>query len=97
MHDCKEWELVFSASVGTRCRNPRTELELKEFREAFAHALLKLPARMAQVYQLYESEAWSSGEICQTLQISERNLWIILHRARKRLREILSSWRPTNE
>jgi DNA-directed RNA polymerase specialized sigma24 family protein len=52
-----------------------------------------LPPRMALVYQLYESEGRSSREICEALRISQHNLWIILHRARKRLRVSLSSWR----
>jgi RNA polymerase sigma-70 factor (ECF subfamily) len=82
--------------VGRYSRNPRTELESKELREALAEALQKLPPRLATVYQLYESEAWSGREICQALQISERNLWITLHRARKRLRETLSPWWSIN-
>ncbi|HEY2422788.1 MAG TPA: sigma-70 family RNA polymerase sigma factor [Chthoniobacterales bacterium] len=93
MHD-GEWELVAPASGGWHFRNPRTELELKEFREAFTEAMLKLPPRMARVYELYESEACSSSKICEMFQISEPNLWIILHRTRKRLREILSAWHP---
>ena len=79
--------------IGRHSRDPRTELESKELREALNEALQKLPPRLATVYRLYESEAWSGHEICKALQISERNLWIILHRARKRLRQTLSPWR----
>jgi len=96
MDDRREWEPATSASMGRHSRNPRTELESKELREALTEALQKLPPRLATVYQLYESEAWNGREICQALQISERNLWIILHRARKRLRETLSPWRSIN-
>src|SRR6201999_3244860 len=82
-------ESVVLASMGRRSHDPRTELESKELREA----LQKLPHRMAMVYQLYESEGRSGSEICQALQISPRNLWIILHRARQRLRKSLSAWK----
>lgn len=74
-------------------RDPRTELESKELREALNAAIDKLSPRQARVYRLYESGYWSGREICQALQISERNLWIMLHRARKKLRESLSQWR----
>jgi RNA polymerase sigma-70 factor (ECF subfamily) len=89
------WNLAIFATGGPmpHFRNPRTELESKELQEAVNVALQKLPPRLAMVYRLYESEAWSGREICQALKISERNLWIILYRARKRLRESLSQWR----
>jgi RNA polymerase sigma-70 factor, ECF subfamily len=92
------WNLAISASRGgptPQFRDPRTELESKELGEAVNVALEKLPPRLAMVYRLYESESWSGREICQALKISERNLWIILYRARKRLRELLSQWRST--
>ena len=74
-------------------RDPRTELESKELREALNAAIEKLSPREARVYRLYESGFWSGREICRALQISERNLWIMLHRARKKLRKSLSQWR----
>jgi RNA polymerase sigma-70 factor, ECF subfamily len=91
-----ERDPVTLASMRRHSSDPRTELEHKELREALIEALKKLPARMALVYQLYESEGWSSREICKVLRISQHNLWIILHRARKRLRVSLSSWRSTD-
>jgi DNA-directed RNA polymerase specialized sigma24 family protein len=30
--------------------------------------------------------------VCEQLQISESNLWVMLHRARKQLRDELSDW-----
>ncbi|MGA8481949.1 MAG: sigma-70 family RNA polymerase sigma factor [Chthoniobacterales bacterium] len=93
--DHRETDAATSAIVGFTLppRDPRTELESKELREALNAALQKLPPQQARVYQLYESGSWSGREICQALQISDRNLWIILHRARKHLRESLSQWR----
>jgi len=98
MDDHRETDAATFATVGFTLppRDPRTELESKELREALNAALQKLPPREARVYQLYESGFWSGREICQALQISDRNLWIILHRARKHLRESLSQWRSVN-
>jgi RNA polymerase sigma-70 factor (ECF subfamily) len=72
--------------------NPRTELERKELRMAIEQALAKLPRRLAKAFSLYEIDDWSSREVCAVLKISQSNLWIILHRARKQLRGHLSSW-----
>ena len=99
MDDHVETHAATFATVGFSLppRDPRTELESKELREAVNAALQKLPPRQASVYQLYESGSLSGREICQALQISERNLWIILHRARKHLRESLSQWRAVDK
>src|SRR5947207_299283 len=39
------------------------------------------------------AEDATGREICDALGISENNLWIILHRARKQLREQILPWR----
>ena len=89
----EEPDSLTSGSAERHPRDPRTELESKELREAITRALQELPCRMATVYQLYESEGWSGRAICEALQISQQNLWMMLCRARQRLRESLSSWR----
>ena len=43
-------------------RDPRTELESKELREALQTALQKLPPRQARVSQLYQAGSWSGRE-----------------------------------
>ena len=55
-------------------------------------ALGKLPTRIAQVFQLYEIEERPNREVCDQLKISESNLWVMLHRARKQLRDELAGW-----
>jgi RNA polymerase sigma-70 factor, ECF subfamily len=72
--------------------DPSAELERKELRHAIHEALSELPQRVAKAFSLYESEGWTGREICAELGISESNLWVILHRARRQLREQLSPW-----
>jgi RNA polymerase sigma-70 factor, ECF subfamily len=93
--DRSETNRAASATVGFALppRDPRAELESKELREAVSAALQQLPPQQARVYQLYESGSWSGREICQALRISDRNLWVMLHRVRKHLRQSLSEWR----
>jgi RNA polymerase sigma-70 factor (ECF subfamily) len=79
-------------NVAAECHSPTRRMELGEFREALETALGKLPPRLAQVFQLYEIEEQPNREVCGRLNISESNLWVMLHRARKQLREELGAW-----
>jgi DNA-directed RNA polymerase specialized sigma24 family protein len=67
-------------------------MEWAEFRDALETALGKLPARIGQVFQLYEMEERPNREVCARLNISENNLWVMLHRARKQLQQELGDW-----
>jgi RNA polymerase sigma-70 factor (ECF subfamily) len=71
--------------------NPLALLEKKEFWEILESCLAKLPPRMASVFALYEIDEMPSEEICKELGISPTNLWVLLHRARHRLRACLES------
>lgn len=74
-------------------------LEQKEFREVLNQCLSSLPPRLAQVFVLREIEEMGTGEICQTLNITEANLWVMLHRSRMQLRRSLevNYFRPKAE
>lgn len=78
--------------VAGECIQPGRRMELAEFRQSLEIALGKLPTRIAQVFQMYEIEERPNREVCDRLNISESNLWVMLHRARKQLREELSDW-----
>jgi len=66
-----------------------TLLAQQEFLEVLERCLMKLPQRLAQAFSLRELEELTTKEICQALQISPTNLWVILHRARRQLRQCL--------
>jgi len=70
---------------------PEGEMAMRraEFWETLNACLNKMPERIAQVFVMREMDDISSKEICQTLNISEANLWVMLHRARMALRECL--------
>jgi RNA polymerase sigma-70 factor (ECF subfamily) len=88
------WEdaIMWLHDVAAESQSPSRRIELAEFRANLERALGKLPPRIAQVFQLYEVEERSNAEVCQRLHISESNLWVMLHRARKQLREHLTGW-----
>jgi RNA polymerase sigma-70 factor (ECF subfamily) len=78
--------------VADECVSPSRRMELAEFRANLELALGKLPPRLAQVFQLYQIEGRPNRQVCASLNISENNLWVMLHRARKQLREHLTGW-----
>jgi RNA polymerase sigma-70 factor, ECF subfamily len=89
--DDSEWDdaLLWLHDVAAESQSPSRRLELEEFRANLEQALGKLPPRIAQVFQLYEIDEAPGAEVCAKLNISESNLWVMLHRARKQLREHL--------
>ena len=66
--------------------DPRKSLEQKEFFKVFHHCLSKLPPRLAQVFVLRELDGLEAKEICDVMNISPNNLWVMLYRARMQLR-----------
>ena len=60
-----------------------------EFWQTVHGCLGRLPTRTAAVFTLREVDEVSSREICRMLNVSEGNLWVMLHRARMALRECL--------
>jgi RNA polymerase sigma-70 factor (ECF subfamily) len=92
--DIEAWDesVLWLHEVGAECVSPSRRMELNEFREALEIALGKLPPRLALVFQMYEIEERPNRHVCEKLNISESNLWVMLHRARKQLREELAGW-----
>jgi RNA polymerase sigma-70 factor (ECF subfamily) len=92
--DVEEWEesTLWLHEVAAESQLPSRRLELGEFRAQLEMALGKLPPRIAQVFQLYAVEEQSNREVCARLNITESNLWVMLHRGRKQLRELLGGW-----
>jgi RNA polymerase sigma-70 factor (ECF subfamily) len=51
----------------------------------------KLPQKVAAVFNLREVDGIESREVCELLNISESNLWVMLHRARMALRRCMET------
>jgi RNA polymerase sigma-70 factor (ECF subfamily) len=69
------------------CPHPRPD-ELAEQREFLAHTLARieaLPAGLRDVMRLRVLQDQPTDIVCRTLAISEDNLFVRLHRARKQL------------
>lgn len=69
--------------------DPDRALEQQRFREAFEACAAALPERMAQAFLRREIHGETVEEICTALGITPANCWVLLHRARNRLRDCL--------
>ena len=93
-HDAEALDdtMLWLHQVAAESVSPSRRIELAEFRQQLEHAMGKLPPRLAQVFQLYTIEERPNQEVCEQLNISESNLWVMLHRARRQLRAELDGW-----
>ncbi|MCC7307534.1 MAG: sigma-70 family RNA polymerase sigma factor [Acidobacteria bacterium] len=66
-------------------------LDSKEFARSVRAALAVIPKRLAIVFTLREIEGMDTSEMCELLNITRENLFVMLHRARLHLREALST------
>ncbi len=64
-------------------------LDREAFWKAFNCCVSKLPQKIARVFLLREVDDVPSENICQTMNISPNNLWVMLHRARMALRKCM--------
>lgn len=85
--------LLWIHQIAAESTSPSRRIELAEFYQHLERAMGKLPPRVAQVFQLYSIDEQPNHEVCEQLNISESNLWVMLHRARRQLRKELSGWR----
>lgn len=69
--------------------NPDATLEQKDFFRVLELCLEKLPEKTARIFMMREWLELETEEICKELAISTSNAWVMLYRARLRLRECL--------
>lgn len=73
--------------------DPEAALSRREFFDVLEICCEKLPPTQGRVFMMREWLELGTEEICKELAITPTNLWVLLHRARQRLRECLQlSW-----
>jgi RNA polymerase sigma-70 factor (ECF subfamily) len=77
--------------------NAGENLDNELFWQAYRECAGKLPKNVAAVFNLRELDGMETREICALLNVSESNLWVMLHRARMALRRCLeTNWFSRN-
>lgn len=69
--------------------DPDRTLEQKDFFKVLELCLEKLPSQHARVFMMREWLELETEEICKELTLTSANVWVLLYRARLRLRECL--------
>jgi RNA polymerase sigma-70 factor (ECF subfamily) len=69
--------------------SPDKLLENKEFWKVFVRCLEGLPESFRRAFTLRELDGLETEEACKILGITSTNLWVMLHRARAKLRNCL--------
>lgn len=78
--------------------NPADLYREKKFLDQLTKCLSGLSPNHANAFTLREIEGADTGEICKVLNVTETNLWVILHRARMLLRRCLeANWFERSE
>jgi RNA polymerase sigma-70 factor (ECF subfamily) len=76
--------------------SPGQLLEAKEFWNVLTGCLSGLPEAQRRAFSMREFDGFSSDEIREVLDVSPTNLWVMLHRARAKLRRCLEvNWFET--
>ncbi|MBY0366574.1 MAG: sigma-70 family RNA polymerase sigma factor [Proteobacteria bacterium] len=71
--------------------NPEDALRQLDFMKVLEACVEKLPGQQGRLFMMREWLELDSDEICKELSITPTNLWVMLHRARLRLRECLQA------
>jgi len=69
--------------------DPDSAFQQKQFFEVLEVCVERLPAKVAQIFMMREWLELETDEICQELGVTTTNAWVMLYRARMRLRECL--------
>ncbi len=71
--------------------NPEAALGQAQFFEVLEACVAELPVNHGRVFMMREWLDLETDEICRELNVTASNLWVMLHRARLRLRECLQA------
>ena len=71
--------------------SPERLVESREFWGIFQSCLDSLPEGHRRAFTLREIDGMKGSEICEILSISEANFWVMIHRARAKLRKCLDA------
>jgi RNA polymerase sigma-70 factor, ECF subfamily len=71
---------------------PEEQLLSRQTGVRIQQAIATLPPMQREVIRLRDVEGWSAEEVCNTLELSETNQRVLLHRARSKVRASLEQY-----
>ena len=85
----EKWKRAFAPAYWDA--SPDVVLENSEFRKVLTECLMNLPERTANTFTLNQIDGLTCEEIGEILKVSTNNCWVLLHRARLKLRRCIES------
>ncbi|NBC83428.1 MAG: sigma-70 family RNA polymerase sigma factor [Bacteroidetes bacterium] len=68
------------------------KMDSREFMQILQQCIERLPDKWAATFTLRIMEELETEEVCKELNLTASNLWVILHRARVKMRECLEKY-----
>jgi RNA polymerase sigma-70 factor (ECF subfamily) len=90
--DHPEWAHHWSTPPKSWGSSPEEQLLSREALDLIERVIAVLPPAQRQVITLRDVEGWTPEEVCNTLEITETNQRVLLHRARSRVRRALEDY-----
>jgi RNA polymerase sigma-70 factor (ECF subfamily) len=78
-----------TAEMPRKWGDPDDTLAQKDFFRVLETCMENLPPQTARIFMMREWLELETDEICQALAVTPSNVWVVLYRARLRLRECL--------
>jgi len=72
-------------------KTAQDDLENEELGDAIYKCMAKLPSKQAQVFKMKSILNYETEAICNELNITASNLWVIIHRARTALADCMQN------
>ncbi len=82
---------IWNSFLSNWARDPEKAMEDQQLFKVLESCVNKLPEKSKQVFLMKTFDQVDSEEICNILDISSSNLWVMLHRARMRLRDCIET------
>ena len=82
---------MVASGAGDLNHNPQHACERSELLAQIDEALVKLPSGVAEVFMAREVEGESTASVAARSGLSEANIWVRVHRARKALQTHLAA------
>lgn len=86
----RRWFGIPTRRVDSWQFDPSEVAEDQDFWSLFQQCVAELPSPLREIYTLKEIESLSTDRICKDFGITPNNLWVMVHRARKRLKSALN-------
>jgi RNA polymerase sigma-70 factor (ECF subfamily) len=84
-------ERVLAASGTPQEADPVDRVARRRMQDALVEEVERLPESLRSVFLMQAIEGVATPDVCRRLNITEANVWVRLHRARKRLTERLGA------